>query len=59
MAVMGSSIGKSVTRSHFVGAILEDASLPIPNHGTVALVKGFGPVLLYHMGNVTRSFSLM
>ena len=56
---MGSSIGKSVTRSHFVGAILEDASLPIPNHGTVALVKGFGPVLLYHMGNVTRSFSLM
>ena len=49
-AVMGSSIGKSVTRSHFVGAILEDASLPLPNHGTVALVKGFGPVLLYQIG---------
>ena len=31
-----------MTRSHFVGAI--------PNHGTVALVKGFGPVLLYQIG---------
>jgi len=28
---------------------LEDARLPIPNHGTVALVKGFGPVLLYQI----------
>jgi len=50
MLVMGFSIGKSVTRSHFVGAILEDVSLPIQNHGTVALVKGFSPVLLYQIG---------
>jgi squalene monooxygenase len=28
---------------------LEDVQLPIPNHGTVALVKGFGPVLLYQI----------
>ncbi|OCH87032.1 SE-domain-containing protein [Obba rivulosa] len=38
------------TRSHFVGAVLEDAKLPIPQHGTVALVEGSGPVLLYQIG---------
>jgi squalene monooxygenase len=37
------------TRSHFVGAVLEHARLPIPQHGTVALVKGHGPVLLYQI----------
>jgi squalene monooxygenase len=47
--VMGVAAVKSSTKSHFVGAILEDARLPIPNHGTVALVKGFGPVLLYQI----------
>ena len=26
--------------------VLEDVSLPVPNQGTVALVKGFGLVLL-------------
>ncbi|KAJ7770935.1 squalene epoxidase-domain-containing protein [Mycena maculata] len=40
---------KPTTKSHFVGAILEDAVLPIPNHGTVALIKGSGPVLLYQI----------
>jgi squalene monooxygenase len=48
-AVMGNSAAKTTTRSHFVGAVLEDATLPIPNHGTVALIKGFGPVLLYQI----------
>lgn len=48
-AVMGVTAVKPETKSHFVGAILEDARLPIPNHGTVALVKGFGPVLLYQI----------
>lgn len=53
--VMGSSIAKPITRSYFFGAILEDARLPIPNHGTVALVSGYGPVLLYQIaGNETR-----
>ncbi|KAG5725107.1 Squalene monooxygenase [Termitomyces sp. T112] len=47
--VMGDNGAKSTTKSHFVGAILEDAVLPIPNHGTVALCKGFGPVLLYQI----------
>lgn len=41
---------KSQTNSHFVGTILEDATLPIPKHGTVALVHGSGPVLLYQIG---------
>ena len=47
--VMGVAAVKASTKSHFIGAILEDARLPIPNHGTVALVKGFGPVLLYQI----------
>ena len=47
--VMGVAAVKPMTRSHFIGAILEDARLPIPNHGTVALVKGFGPVLMYQI----------
>ncbi|KAI0683848.1 squalene monooxygenase [Cytidiella melzeri] len=41
---------KPETKSHFVGTILEDAHLPIEKHGTVVLVKGSGPVLLYQIG---------
>lgn len=48
-AVMGPEASKSSTKSHFVGAILEDAHLPIDKHGTVALVKGSGPVLCYQI----------
>ncbi|KDR80986.1 hypothetical protein GALMADRAFT_241584 [Galerina marginata CBS 339.88] len=47
--VMGENAVKPTTKSHFIGAVIEDARLPIPNHGTVALVKGFGPVLLYQI----------
>ncbi|THH14692.1 hypothetical protein EW146_g5666 [Bondarzewia mesenterica] len=32
------------TKSYFVGVVLEDATLSIPKHGTVALVKEHGPV---------------
>jgi len=39
--VMGAAAVKGSTKSHFIGAVLEDAQLPMPNHGTVALVKGF------------------
>jgi squalene monooxygenase len=47
----GSALSKrSVVRGNFVGAVLENVSLPIPQHGTVALVKGHGPVLLYQIG---------
>jgi 2-polyprenyl-6-methoxyphenol hydroxylase-like FAD-dependent oxidoreductase len=41
---------RAVVRGNFVGAVLEDVTLPIPKHGTVALVKGHGPVLLYQIG---------
>ncbi|KAF8810490.1 squalene epoxidase [Phlegmacium glaucopus] len=47
--VMGAAGVKPSTKSHFIGAILEDARLPIPKHGMVGLVKGFGPVLLYQI----------
>jgi squalene monooxygenase len=41
---------RAVVRGNFVGAVLEDVTLPIPQLGTVALVKGHGPVLLYQIG---------
>jgi squalene monooxygenase len=47
--VMGGAAVAPVTKSHFIGAILEDVKLPIPNHGTVCLTKGYGPVLLYQI----------
>ncbi|KAJ7022067.1 squalene epoxidase-domain-containing protein [Mycena alexandri] len=47
-SVLGAG-AKSTTKSHFIGAILEDAVLPIPDHGTVALIKGSGPVLMYRI----------
>ncbi|KAF9027516.1 squalene epoxidase [Hymenopellis radicata] len=47
--VMGEQFCKPVTKSHFVGLVLEDAVLPIPKHGTVVLVKDHGPVLLYQI----------
>lgn len=48
-AVMGKSARQLSTRSSFVGAILKNVRLPIPQHGTVALVKGHGPVLMYQI----------
>ncbi|KAH7911826.1 squalene epoxidase-domain-containing protein [Hygrophoropsis aurantiaca] len=48
-AVLGSSLRPTATRSYFAGLILKDAKLPIPQHGTVALVKGQGPVLIYQI----------
>jgi squalene monooxygenase len=36
---------------HFVGVILEDVTLPIPKHGTVCLIRGHGPVLLYQIAS--------
>ncbi|KAF8889231.1 hypothetical protein CPB85DRAFT_1333980 [Mucidula mucida] len=47
--VMAEQFCKPVTKSHFVGLVLEDAVLPIPKHGTVVLVKDHGPVLLYQI----------
>ncbi|KAF8596866.1 squalene epoxidase [Ceratobasidium sp. AG-I] len=46
--VLPPSAPKPDTRSHFVGAVLTDARLPIPQHGTVALTS-HGPVLLYQI----------
>ncbi|RPD53095.1 squalene monooxygenase [Lentinus tigrinus ALCF2SS1-6] len=41
--VMGKAAIQPVLKSHFVGLVLEDAQLPIPKHGTVMLVEGYGP----------------
>ncbi|KDQ61962.1 hypothetical protein JAAARDRAFT_150938 [Jaapia argillacea MUCL 33604] len=46
-SVMGKGAIKPTVRSHFVGIVVKDAKLPYDNHGTVCLVKGNGPVLLY------------
>lgn len=45
----GLSARRLRTKSHFIGAVLENAKLPIEQHGTVALVPGSGPVLLYQI----------
>ncbi|KAG1731346.1 squalene epoxidase-domain-containing protein [Suillus paluster] len=47
--VQGPSSRPSQTKSHFCGAILKDVRLPMSQHGTVALVRGHGPVLLYQI----------
>jgi squalene monooxygenase len=47
--VMGDGAAKAELTSHFVGLILEDARLPYDEHGTVVLIKGHGPVLLYRI----------
>jgi squalene monooxygenase len=53
--VLGPSGNKPSLKSHFVGLILEDVTLPLPHHGTVCLVKNSGPVLLYQIaGRDTR-----
>jgi squalene monooxygenase len=48
--VMGNSSLKPETKSYFVGAVIEDAKLPIPDHGNVVLTKELGPVLFYRIG---------
>lgn len=45
----GSRLPATKTRSHFVGAVLHDAELPLPRHGTVCLTPS-GPVLFYQIG---------
>lgn len=47
--VMGEGAAKTELASHFVGLILENARLPYDEHGTVVLIKGHGPVLLYRI----------
>ena len=41
----------TVTKSHFVGSILKHARLPIPGCGTVCLIPGSGPVLMYQIAD--------
>jgi len=48
--VMGTSATKPLIKGYFMGAVLENVTLPMPQHGTVGLIKGFGPVLLYQIG---------
>lgn len=50
LPVSSSSPIKTITKSHFVGLVLQDAQLPIYQHGTVVLAKNAGPVLLYQIG---------
>ena len=47
--VMGEGAAKAELGSHFVGLILENARLPYDEHGTVVLIKGYGPALLYRI----------
>ncbi|KAG9041751.1 Squalene epoxidase [Tulasnella sp. UAMH 9824] len=48
--VLGASFREPRLKSHFIGLVLKDVRLPIPKHGTVALIPGTGPVLIYQIG---------
>jgi squalene monooxygenase len=48
-SVMPNIMSRSSCRSFFFGVILEDARLPYSQHGTVVLIPGGGPVLLYQI----------
>ncbi|KAJ7163762.1 squalene epoxidase-domain-containing protein [Mycena filopes] len=48
-SVMGPTAMPPSARSHYVAVVLEDAPLPLQEHGTVVLVEGSGPVLLYQI----------
>jgi squalene monooxygenase len=47
--VIPDSPSRCSLKSHFIGLILQDVQLPYPQHGTVVLVPGSGPVLLYQI----------
>jgi len=47
--VVGGGAAKTELRSHSMGSILESARLPYDEHGTVILIKGHGPILLYRI----------
>ncbi|KIO07605.1 hypothetical protein M404DRAFT_23471 [Pisolithus tinctorius Marx 270] len=47
--VMGKASRESTTGSQFCGVILKDIQLPMLQHGTVALARGRGPVLMYQI----------
>ncbi|KDQ06372.1 hypothetical protein BOTBODRAFT_39657 [Botryobasidium botryosum FD-172 SS1] len=47
---LGKNLSSPSVKSHFVGAVLEGTGLlPISQHGTVVLVPGSGPVLMYQI----------
>ena len=48
-AAMPNIMSRSSCKSYFFGVILEDVRLPLPQHGTVALIPGGGPVLMYQI----------
>ena len=57
-SIPGSRIPKSRTRSHFVGAVIQDVELPIPHMGAGCLTPA-GPVLLYQIGDKARETRLL
>lgn len=48
-STLGTAARAPVAKSQFYGAILKHAPLPIKHHGTVALIPGSGPVLMYQI----------
>ncbi|RXK38555.1 squalene monooxygenase [Tremella mesenterica] len=54
----GLKLPTPIFRSHFVGVILKDVSLPIDKYGTVCLTPS-GPVLLYQIGWKAREIRML
>lgn len=54
----GSRLPVPQTRSHFVGVVLKDVTLPMERHGTVCLTPA-GPVLLYQIADEGRETRML
>ena len=54
----GSRLPTPLTRSHFVGVILKDVTLPMERHGTVCLTPA-GPVLLYQIADQAKETRML
>jgi squalene monooxygenase len=54
----GSRLPVPQTRSHFVGVVLKDVTLPMERHGTVCLTPA-GPVLLYQIADKGRETRML
>jgi squalene monooxygenase len=50
-SALGTTPRAPTAKSNFFGAILKHAPLPMKHHGTVALIPGCGPVLMYQIGS--------
>lgn len=55
---IASPVAETKTKSHFIGLVIKDVTLPKAHHGTVCLTPA-GPVLLYQIADEARETRLL